>query len=329
MLRLIMKYLLSSMLGLALLISHAYAQSAASYPNKQVTFILTQAPGGANDITGRAIAQKLTEMLKIPFIVENRPGAGGNIAAQYVAKAPKDGYTLLLALGNTIVINPYLYKNTGFDAQKDFEPVAPIVRAPYVLVTNPLFPPKTVKELITYAQARPGELFYGSAGNGTPNHLLFDLFKYLTKTNIVHVPYKWAAASAMDTVSGQVPMNFSSLPLALPLIKDGRLRALGITSVIRSPLAPEIPPIADTVPGFNPDMWVGILAPAGTPKDIVAKLHSDIQKALNSKDFRDNMAEKGLDIAPTASPAEFTKMIAVESMRWKKIIAESGASIDE
>jgi tripartite-type tricarboxylate transporter receptor subunit TctC len=133
----------------------------------------------------------------------------------------------------------------------------------------------------------------------------------------------------MDTVSGQVPMNFSSLPLALPLIKDGRLRALGITSVTRSPLAPEIPPIADTVPGFNPDMWVGILAPAGTPKDVITKLHSDIQKALNSKDFRDNMTEKGLDIAPTASPAEFTKMIAAESVRWKKIIAESGASIDE
>jgi len=329
MLRLIMKYLLSSMLGLALLISHAYAQSAASYPNKQVTFVLTQAPGGANDITGRAIAQKLSDMLKVPFIVDNRPGAGGNIAAQYVAKAPKDGYTLLLALGNTIVINPYLYKNTGFDAQKDFEPVAPIVRAPYVLVTNPSFPPKTVKELITYAQARPGVLFYGSAGNGTPNHLLFDLFKYLTKTNIVHVPYKGAAASAMDTVSGQVPMNFSSLPLALPLIKDGRLRALGITSVTRSPLAPEIPPIADTVSGFNPDMWVGILAPAGTPKDIVAKLHSDIQKALNSKDFRDNMSEKGLDIALTASPADFAKMIAIESERWKKIIIETGASINE
>ncbi len=316
-------------LSAALLSSHVYSQSAAGYPNKQVTFILTQAPGGANDITGRAIAQKLTEMLKVPFIVDNRPGAGGNIAAQYVAKAPKDGYTLLLALGNTIVINPYLYKSTGFDAQKDFEPVAPIVRAPYVLVTNPAFPPKTIKELITYAQARPGELFYGSAGNGTPNHLLFDLFKYLTKTNIVHVPYKGAAASAMDTVSGQVPMNFSSLPLALPLIKDGRLRALGITSVTRSPLAPEIPPIADTVPGFNPDMWVGILAPAGTPKEIVNKLHSDIQKAINSKDFRDSMTEKGLDIAPTSSPADFTKMIQVESLRWKKIIAESGATIDE
>ena len=329
MLRFGLKYILAFMTVALALNSNAFSQSAASYPNKQVTFILTQAPGGANDITGRAIAQKLTEMLKVPFIIDNRPGAGGNIAAQYVAKTPKDGYTLLLALGNTIVINPFLYKSTGFDAQKDFEPVAPIVRAPYVLVTNPAFPPKTIKELITYAQARPGQLFYGSAGNGTPNHLLFDLFKYLTKTDIVHVPYKSAAASAMDTVSGQVPMNFSSVPLALPLIRDGRLRALGITSITRSALAPEIPPIADTVPGFNPDMWVGILAPAGTPKDIVAKLHADIQKAIHSKDFRDNMSEKGLDVAPTASPADFATMIAAESLRWKKIIAESGAAIDE
>ena len=148
MLRIVMKYVLLCLSGYLILSPNAYSQSAATYPNKQVTFVLTQAPGGANDITGRAIAQKLTDMLKVPFIVDNRPGAGGNIAAQYVAKAPKDGYTLLLALGNTIVINPYLYKNTGFDAQKDFEPVAPIVRAPYVLVTNPSFPPKTVKELI-------------------------------------------------------------------------------------------------------------------------------------------------------------------------------------
>jgi tripartite-type tricarboxylate transporter receptor subunit TctC len=313
--------LLSALFGVPM----AHAQD---YPSKPVTLIVPQAPGGANDITARAIAKALGESMKQTFIVDNRPGAGGNIGAQQAARAPNTGYTLMLTLGSTLVINPHLYKRPGFDA-KDFEPIGPIVRTPYVLVTNSSFPAKNVAELVAAAKARPGEIFYGSAGNGTPNHLLGEMFKTLTKTKIVHVPYKGAAASLNDTVAGQTQMNFSSLPLALPLIRDGRLHALGITSISRSALAPDIPTFAESLPGFTPDMWIGLLAPAGTPKAIVQKLHAELQAALKSKELRGTLEAQGLEVVLTQSPSEFAAMIAKESANWKKIVTEAGASVDE
>lgn len=310
--------------ALVLVSGIGYAQT---YPTKPVTLIVPQAAGGANDAVARVYAHKMGELLGQQFVVDNRPGAGGNIGAGLAARAPKDGYTLMLTLGTTLTANPSLYKKTGFDTVKDFEPITPVATAPYVLVVNPSFPAKSVKELIDMAKAKPGQINFASAGNGTPNHLLGEMLKTVAGIDMVHVPYKGAAAALTDVVGGQVPVAFNSLPSALPFIKAGQLRVLGVASEKRTPLAPDIPAIAESVPGFGVLSWYGLFAPAGTPKEVIAKLHAESVKALSLPETKEKMAAAGAEVF-TSTPEQFAKMIKEETEKWTKIVKASGAQVD-
>jgi len=321
-----LRFLQKSLVLIALALASA-AVHPQTYPSKAVTLVVPQAAGGANDAVARVYAHKMSENLGQQFVVDNRAGAGGNIGAQYAAKAPKDGHTLLLTLGTTLTANPALYKKLGFDPIKDFEPITPIATAPYVLVVNPSFPAKSVKELIDLAKAKPGQINYGSAGNGTPNHLLGEMLKATAGIDMVHVPYKGAAAALTDVVGGQVPVAFNSLPSAMPFIKAGQLRVLGVASEKRSPLAPDVPAIAEMAPGFGVLSWYGLLAPAGTPKEVIAKLHAESVKALSTSEVKEKMAAAGAEVY-TSTPEEFAAMIKEETAKWAKIVKASGAQID-
>ena len=228
---------------------------AQSYPGKSVTVIVPQAAGGGNDAIARIVAQKLSENLKQQFIVNNKVGAGGNIGAQAAAQAPKDGYTLFLALSSVLVVNPALYKQPGFDPLKDFIPITVVATAPYLLVAHPSFPAKSVKDLIARAKSKPGQLTYGSAGNGTFNHLIGEMFNAQAKTDIAHIPYKGAAAALNDVLGGQITLAFVSMPSSISFIKGGQLIVLGTATRKRIPALPQVPTIGETMPGFGADPW--------------------------------------------------------------------------
>ena len=319
-------FLKASMLGCALGLA-APAIAADKYPAKPVTVIVPQAPGGANDTIARIFVQKLSENLGQPFVVENRPGAGGNIGTAAGARAPRDGYTLVLTLSSAHVVNPYLYKNAGFDPVKDFEPITPVATAGYVLVANPAFPANSVKELVAMAKARPGQLNYASAGNGTLNHLLGEMLKTMAGIDMQHIPYKGAAASVADVVGGRVPISFQSVPSALSMVQAGKLKVLGVANEQRVAALPDVPVIADTLPGFGATPWYGLFAPAGTPKDIVATLHTEALKALASPDVQEKMAQQGAEVL-TSSPEQFAALIKADLVKWARIVKESGAQVD-
>ena len=320
------RFLGTLLLGSALLLAFG-AVAQDKYPAKPVTLIVPQAPGGANDTVARILAQRLSENLGQQFIVDNRPGAGGNIGTAAAAKARPDGYTLLLTVNSAHVINPFLYKNAGFDPVKDFEPVTPVATVAYVLVANPSFPAKSVKELIELAKAKPGQLTYASAGNGTLNHLLGEMLKTTAGIELVHVPYKGAAASVTDVVGGRVPISFQSAPSAMSFIKSGKLRVLGVANEKRVPGMPDVPAISETLPGYGATPWYGVLAPAGTPKPIIARLNAEIGKALDNKDLQEKMAAQGAEVTKS-TPEQFAAMIKEELPRWAKIVKESGAQVD-
>jgi len=303
------------------------AAAQEKYPTKPVTVIVPQAPGGANDTVARILAAKLSENFGQQFIVDNRPGAGGNIGTAAAAKARPDGYTLLLTVSSAHVINPFLYKNAGFDPVKDFEPVTPIATVAYLLVVNPSFPAKSVKELIDLAKAKPGELQYASAGNGTLNHLLGEMLKTTAGIDMVHIPYKGASASVTDVVAGRVPISFQSAPSAISFIKSGKLRVLAVANEKRVPTMPNVPTIGETIPGYGATPWYGVLAPAGTPKPIIAQLHAGIIKALESKDLQEKMAAQGAEVFKS-SPEQFAALIKEELPRWSKTVKASGAQVD-
>jgi len=305
----------------------AGAVAQDKYPTKPVTMIVPQAPGGANDAVARILAAKLSEGMGQQFIVDNRPGAGGNIGTVAAARARPDGYTLLVTVSSAHVINPFLYKNAGFDPVKDFEPVAMFATVAYLLVVNPSFPAKSVKELIELAKAKPGDLQYASAGNGTLNHLLGEMLKTMAGIDMVHIPYKGAAASVTDVVGGRVPISFQSAPSSISFVKSGKLRVLGVANEKRVPTMPDVPTIGETVRGFGATPWYGVLAPAGTPKPIVAQLSAAIAKALDSKDLQDKMATQGAEVART-TPEQFAALIKEELPRWQKIVKTSGAQVD-
>ena len=297
------------------------------YPTKPVTVIVPQAPGGANDAIARLIAQKLTENLGQQFVVENRPGAGGNIGTALAAKAPRDGYTLLLTVNSAHAVNPALYKNPGFDPVKDFEAVTPVATSAYLLVANPSFPAKTLKELIALAKAKPGEIAYASAGNGTPNHLLGEMLKTQAGINLLHVPYKGASASATDVMAGRVPIAFQSMPSVISFVKAGKLALIGVANETRTRFLPDVAAMSETLPGFGTTPWYGIFAPGGTPKAIVARIHAETLKALNAKDLQDKLALQGAEVF-SSTPDEFAALLKAELPKWAKIVKESGAQID-
>ena len=301
----------------------AASAEAQNYPVRPVRLVVPSSPGGGTDISARIIAPKLSEYLGQQVVVDNRPGAGTMIGGEVVARAAPDGYTLLMGI-STLAINPAIYRKVPYDALRDFAPVSQAVALPNVLVAHPSLPVKSVKELIAFAKARPGQLNFASAGLGTSPHLSMELFLSMTKLKMVHVPYKGSGPGVVDLVAGHVPLMMPNMLSALPHIKTGRLRALGVTSARRAAGAPDIPTIAEAgVPGYEAVQWYGVLAPAGTPRPIVTRLHAQIVRVLQLPDIRQRFSTDGAE-AVGSSPEEFATFIRAETAKWARVIKDAG-----
>jgi len=301
----------------------AFAQAGAAWPNKPVRIVVPFAPGGTTDILARALAPELGKAFGQSFIVENKPGAGGNTGADLVAKSPPDGYTLLMASGSILTANPFMYKSLPFDATRDFVPITNVASGPQVVAVGASSPFKDLREFIAYAKAHPKEVTFGSAGVGTQTHLATENFAYTANIDMVHVPYKGETYAMTDLMGGQIQMVTPNLGAAINLIKEGKLRALAVTSRERMPQLPDVPAAAESLPGFENAGWFGLLAPAGTPKEIVDKVQRDSDKVLHSEDFRAKLAQQGM-VPVGNTPAEFAAAIRDESARWAKVIKERG-----
>ena len=316
----------------ALLAAPLWAAAQASYPSRPIVMVVPQAAGGTNDIVGRLVSQKLGEVLGGSTVVENRPGAGGNIGTQYVAKAEKDGYTLLMTISSSQAINPALFKNPGFDPVKDFKPVGLIGAVPNVLLAHPAFPAKTVPELLALAKAQPGQLQYASAGNGTLNHLLGEMLNQMAGVQLQHVPYKGVAPALNDVLGGQLPLLFGSLPSTLQYIKSGKLRALAVSSAARSPLLPDVPSLGEFVPGYNGTLWIALFAPRGLPPAVMSRLREGMQQAMADKDMRAQLQAQGVELAGTperqVTPDELAAVLKQDIAKWAQIVKTSGATVN-
>ena len=307
--------------------AHA-AEPPAAYPSKPVRLVVPFTPGGSTDILARAVGQKLSESWGQPVVVDNRPGAGGIIGMETVAKAAPDGYTLVMGHIGTLAANPALYKTLPYDPVKDFAPVTLIARVPNVLVVGPAVPSRSVAELIALAKAKPGKLDYGSGGNGSAAHLATEYFKLKAGVDLQHIPYKGTAPALQDLLGGQIALMITGLPPVLPHVKAGKLRILGVASAQRLRQFPEIPTIAESgVPGFEATQWYGILAPAATPKEIVAKLNREFVKALRDPAVGEKLAGEGADPVGD-TPGEFAAFIASEIDLWGKVIRATGAKAE-
>ena len=297
------------------------------YPEHPVRVIVTFPAGGGTDIVARMIFQKVAERTGGSFVIDNRGGAGGTIGTELAAKAPSDGCTIVVVSGSH-TINPSLYKKLNYDAARDFAPVTMLVTGPGVLVVHPSLPARNVKELVSIAKNRPGQLLYASPGNGTPPHLAAELFKAMAGVDIVHVPYKGNAQAMTDLMAGQESLSFPTGPSAMPHVRAKRLRALGVTGAKRAVGLPDIPTIAESgLPGYDASAWYGVLAPAGTPAAIVAKLQSEIHVALRASDIVDKLSAQGLEPAPDTAE-EFARFIVAELAKWNKVIAAAGIKVE-
>jgi tripartite-type tricarboxylate transporter receptor subunit TctC len=299
---------------------------AQAYPTRPVRLIIGYPPGGSADITARLIGQWLSERLGQPFIVESRPGASTNIAAEAVVHAPSDGYTLLL-VAPANAINATLYEKLNFDFIRDIAPVAGLIRFPNVLQVNPSVPAKTVPEFIAYAKANPGKLNMASAGNGSTTHVSGELFKMMTGVSMVHVPYRGAAPALTDLISGQVQVTFENPMASIEFIRAGKLRALAVTTATRSEVLPDLPTVGDFVPGYEASAWYGIGAPRGTPDEIINKLNKEINTILTDPKSKARLADLGASVIP-GSAFDFGKLIADETDKWAKVVKFSGARPD-
>ncbi len=299
-----------------------------SYPTKPIRLVCPFPPGGAVDIASRASANALTKILGQVVAVENKPGAGGNLGGVEAARSAPDGYTIFMSTSGIQAINPALYAKMPFDPNKDLTPIAPLVSLNNVLVVNPSVPAHTVKDIIALAKKEPGKLTYASSGNGTSIHMSGAMFTYLTKTDIVHIPYKGSAPAVTDLLAGQTNMMFDNIPSSLPHIKAGKLRAIATTGARRDPALPDIPTIAESgVPGYESGVWFGLMAPAKTPRAIIDKLNAAAVKATHDGDFIKRMTDLGYSIIP-GTPEEMAKMIQDEIKRWTPIVKASGAKVD-
>jgi tripartite-type tricarboxylate transporter receptor subunit TctC len=319
-----MRLLMGVFAALAALMAPAAAQD---WPAKQVTFIVPFSAGGTTDLFGRLLAQHLQAKYPTPFIVENRAGAGGNLGAAAVAKAAPDGYTFLIGTVSTHAINPFLYSKLPYDTVKDFQPVSLIARLPNILVVHPSLPANNVQELIAHLKANPDKLSYGSSGAGTSIHLAAELFKIRTGTTMTHVPFRSSGDIMNNLTGGHVNLAFDNITLAWPQVKAGRLRALAVSSTQRSVVAPDVPTVAETLPGFEATSWHGVFAPAGTPKPVVEKLAADIKRILDLPDVKEKLLEIGAIAAPM-TPEEFTAFIDSERTKWAEVVKASGAKVD-
>lgn len=314
-------------LGIALgLAGQAWAQTP-KYPAKPIRMVVGYAPGGGSDIMGRLIAQQIADALGQQVIVENRPGAAQNVAAEHVAKSPADGYTLFLSSA-ALGINVSLYSKINYDPIKDFAPIAVFATSPNLLLVHPSFPARTVKEFIAVAKRNPGKLNFSSSGSGSTQHLSGELLKLKIGVEITHIPYKGSAPSMTALASGEVDFSFNNIPAAQPLMTPGRIRALGITSAKRSPLLPQLPTLIEGgLPGFITQTWYGVLAPAGTPGDVIKTLNAVIVKAIQKDDFRARIAQTGADTM-TETPEYFRKMLREEIDRWAIVVKASKAKAE-
>ena len=308
----------------ALLASTAAAQG---YPAHPVRIVIPLSPGGTTDVPGRMIAQKLSETLGQQFFVENRAGAGGMIGSDFVAKAKPDGYTLLLT-ASPFVIAPHVYKNMPYNALTDFAPVIRIATGPYVLVVHPSLGVHSVKELIALAKKQPGKIDFASSGNGGAQHLVTELFMYMAGIRLNHVPYKGSGPAQQDLIAGIIKVSFVGTPIAIPHMKTGRLNALGVSTAKRSPEMPDVPTIAEAgVPGYEATVWIGMLAPAGTPNEIVAKINGEIGKLVRADEVRKLLAPTGMEPDPD-TPEQFGAYLKADYDKWGKVVRESGATVN-
>jgi tripartite-type tricarboxylate transporter receptor subunit TctC len=300
--------------------------AAQDYPNKSIRWILGFAAGGPTDIVVRIVGQYLSEKLGQPVVIENRPGAGGNLATAAVVSAPPDGYTLL-AIAHVHAINATLYKQLPYNFIRDIEPVAGMVQMPNVMEVHPSVPAKTVAEFIAHAKAQEPRLSYASAGNGTSAHLAAELFKAMTGVQLLHVPYRGSGPALIDMVSGRVHVMFDTLSSSIPHIRDGKLRALAVTTARRTEALPDIPTVADTVPGFEVTAWFGVGVPKGTPPAIVEKLNREVNAALADPKVKARFAELG-SVPFVATPAQMVAHVAAETEKWGRAVKFSGATVD-
>ena len=306
----------------------ATVASAQSYPNRTIRLVVPFPAAGTTDILARAAAQKLTEAFGQSVVVDNRPGAAGNIGADLVAKSAPDGYTLLMGTVGTHAINPSLYSKMPYDHVKDFVPVVLVAGVPNVLVVNPALPVNSVADLIKLAKDKPGQINFASSGSGTSIHLSGELFRTMAGVDITHVPYKGSSPALIDLIGGQVQIMFDNLPSALPQIKAGKLRAIAVTSLKRAPVLPDVPTISESgLPGFEASSWFGVLAPAGTPAPIVARINAEVNKWLQSAEAREKLLSQGAEAAG-GSPEQFANHIRAESEKWAKVVKASGAKVD-
>ena len=317
--------LLIAVSALSMLLCWVAPVSAQTYPSRPVRIIIPLSSGGTTDVPGRIVAQRLSESLGQQFFVENRPGAGGIIGADAVAKAKPDGYTLLLT-ATPHVITPGLYKSIPYNAVTDFAPVTRIASGPYVLVVHPSLGVNSIRELVALAKAQPGKIDFASSGNGSAQHLVGALFASMAGVNINHVPYKGSGPATADMISGIVKLGFPGTPIAIPHIKAGRLKALGVTTSRRSAQLPDVPTIAEAgVPGYEAIVWVGLLAPLATPREIIHRLNTEIVKMLRLPEVEQLLQASGVDPTPT-TPEEFGAYVKSEFDKWQKVVKESGAT---
>lgn len=317
-----------SRLFVAVLLSLASVALAQEYPRKTVRVVAPFAPGGATDLLARLVSQKLSERWGQTVLVDNRTGAGGHIGAEIAARSPPDGYTLLVA-GTPHAIGMSLYKKLNYDLAKDLAPIGNLATYPSAIVVHPSLPVKSVKDLMALARARPGQLNFGSAGSGSPNHLAIELFKTMAKVSMVHVPYKGGSGQMVgDLIAGQVQLASIGLPPAMPHVKSGRLRVIAITGVKRSPLLPDAPTVAEAgLPGFDVTSWYGMFAPAALPRELASKVNADIVAILATPDMKERLASSGAEPAP-GTPEDLGKHVREEVAKWAKVVADSGAKVD-
>ena len=317
--------------ALALALAAAFSPAGAtaqSFPVKPVRIIVPQTPGGASDALARVIGQKLAERWGQPVVVENKAGAGGNVGTDYVAKSPADGYTLLLSYVGTQAINGSVYKSLTYEPYKDFAPIATLATVPFALVVNQNFPVKSAGELLAYAKAHPGTVNFGSAGNGSLNHLLGEMVNMNQGVKMVHVPYKGAAGALTDTIGGQIQMTFTSLPSVAGHIRGDKVRAIAVTGSKRSATFPNLPTFGEAgITGLELSPWFGLLAPAGTPEPVVRKINGDVAELLRDKDVIERFAQLGADPYVT-QPEQFGRILQDDIQKWSKVVKASGARID-
>lgn len=322
-------HVLFSIVGIAMLgivsPSTIYAQT---WPNKSIRLIVPFPPGGATDILARQIGQKLSEKLNQQVIIDNRGGAGGNIGTELAAKAVPDGYTLLLDPGSTLTINPALYSKLAFDPVKDFLPVTQLVVVPYIIVVHPSVSVRSIKGLIALAKSRPGQLTYASSGSGQATHLAGELFDLKAGVSMVHVPYKGAGPAIVDLIGGQVSLMFGNMGSVLPYVKSNKVRALAVTGAKREPLVPDLPTVAESgLVGYEISEWFGILVPAGTPKEIVTRLHTELMNILNTPAMADYLLSQGF--TPIAStPEAFSQLIRNDLVKWAAVVKQANIRVD-